>query len=400
MEQSLLESLLENPIRFLTNLYRYEEDRLTSPYLPINGELCSISSLDQVKLVKVSSVFVHLTSADLSFNQRSGKCYPSNYTQRIGSDLFTHELLSSLLLHQYSSGVLTYRLATLCGEPIPESFPSFPHYIPIWTGTESAMGGTPSFGYIQVSRSFQRSANPHRGLVGLLFYKDNVISTLEQLGDNPSPSEKMEFDQSLYSVLNRHTLLDIVRSLLETLNELQRSVSFQHGHLMCRSVYWVENQGWQIGDLERSLFLISIKGTPYLFYPHIEDVYGPRPLNFYLDWYTDEPYYQIETISPSEAHFRGLPFFNSFDTYTLLISLVLIPAFGIPILSDSRLRRCLWEPLWFLPDLHVMENRVISTYRQELSKQNFDKILSLLRGVRLKCRITEHLLNAIFREFA
>jgi hypothetical protein len=112
----------------------------------------------------------------------------------------------------------------------------------------------------------------------------------------------------------------------------------------------------------------------------------------------NEPYYIIDATTNLSAltHIRhaGVPIYFSWDSYTINISLLLIPEVFYPVMSDNRLRSVLFDNLWFPDEYSEIWNRLHTAVQQRKSN-SYNIILDILRGLKLKCRANSILLEGL-----
>lgn len=106
---------------------------------------------------------------------------------------------------------------------------------------------------------------------------------------------------------------------------------------------------------------------------------------------TDQFNFQIYT----HTRHQGIPFYPSLDTYTLLVSMVQIPGYYYTFF-DSQFRSLIWDRLWLTSrEADEMKAKVTTAINGNLPR-SIETTLDLLRGVRLKCGVTQVLFKVLF----
>lgn len=109
-------------------------------------------------------------------------------------------------------------------------------------------------------------------------------------------------------------------------------------------------------------------------------------------------YYTIGSILPAQLYTRtrhmGLPFYRSFDYYTVLCSILTIPAFYFSFFGSPELIRTFWTPLW-LGDEGSKALERIRFYVNAGTGRSIVDALAILRGHQLKCNGLELVLREI-----
>ena len=203
------------------------------------------------------------------------------------------------------------------------------------------------------------------------------------------------------------TILDIFKQLISNLHFLQLKSELVLGNLdftniqlktekveICYSGL-THNSGIcvKISNFSPSAITVNLDGTTSLrIYNRnllIEGYLNALPFIPQTDSFFNEPYYVIDDVSNYVvlAKIRsGLPFYTSFDTYTGLISLISLPGIFYQLFGSNVLREVF--DLMFFPDeitkvylriYNLIVGRILPTY---------NVVLSVLNGIKLKCRLT------------
>lgn len=358
----------------------------------------------------------------------------------VGSDAFTHEFLVSLFLDNFYTPstiipiLLTYAI-TLChpvaqpAVPDPEAY--FPATVPtplqgfgrdepgsILAGSTAFLGQTPR------TISIYRTSQPS-GINGLFLRQAPNLGSLVDLPYSKELADHRVITRvrhrsgtmSTYELIQPPTMQQILNQLLVTLYRLQSNLQFQHGHLTADKI-WLSREAvdtdmygivlildftCKLTDFSRASLTqyLGPNHQPHRFYqrvPQLETVNSARPeFTPIIGDYAGEPYYRINNDFTGAIldrwSYLGYPFYATIDTYTLMVSLLLIPQFHYTIMTDDQLRQTFWEPLWFPVDINLMYNRIVDQLARGTTT-SYDDVIDLIRGVRLKCQVTRDLLRA------
>lgn len=358
----------------------------------------------------------------------------------VGSDAFTNELLISFFLNDFYTPspitpiILTYA-ATLCHPVEPPEVPDPEVYLPESVPSPlqgfgrnepgSLLGGSTAFlGQTPRTISFYRTSRPSR-VTGLFLREIPNLGPLtnlpysNELADHRIATKVRQYngDVSIYELIRPTTMSQILQQLLVALFSLQTYLQFQHGQLTADQI-WLSREAVDVDIYGLPLVLdftckltnfdsscltqyLGPNHRPHRFYqraPQVETVNFERPeFAPFVGDYAGESYYQLNNALTGNIldrwRYLGYPFYSTIDTYTLLVSLLLIPQFHYTIMTNDQLRETFWEPLWFPIDVNVMYNRIVN--QLPLGYTSYDDIIDLLRNVRLKCQVTRDLIYAL-----
>jgi len=258
--------------------------------------------------------------------------------------------------------------------------------------------------------------------------KNNLIGVNEieysKYGSLNNITENRDFDQfrsqfsfytrnkeekKLYGIESVH-ILSIVRHVYSTLDFLQKEGNFNHGDLKVGNIvldsapakgkYGNINLDapftTKLIDFGKSSVTVKSSGKRSIrFYSET------KIANVYLMLTTFEPqiferfgesYYVLDdtlnaTIYAKSRHL-GLPFYMTWDMYTFMVSLFLIPEIYYRVFTNPDLIRRLWEPLWFPDEGSEMYKKIGRAIVNE-TKPSYDNIVSMLKGFKLKCALMD-----------
>ncbi|HLX53294.1 MAG TPA: hypothetical protein VKR58_05110, partial [Aquella sp.] len=124
------------------------------------------------------------------------------------------------------------------------------------------------------------------------------------------------------------------------------------------------------------------------------------PFKPVIDSSLDETYYQITDFltvqTLAQVRHLGIQYYLSFDTITLIISLLLIPEIYYAIMENLALKMILWDALWHPRDHTKMYTRVTEAMLK--GENNYSVIINLLKDVWIKCELTNRLVYLLSDE--
>lgn len=439
---SLIENLNRNPRTFTLTIYNKSSGTLASPYLSVNnseicclirGEqfkelnynnlppVCNVGQIAQLNETGKTSQPYLLTIGDKKFvlkimrskdpfieyitkppsstkNITPGSC---NYKDLkdysyIASDEFTNEYLIGYLLDfvfkQYSGGLknyVTFYTATICASKT--LFKTNNYNIIMMEYCDLG-----SLNNIGLTLPFAPYLEPTK------FNSDGIITNI--------------------NVIKSDVLLDIFKQTITSLDFLQDKLQFVHGDLKTRNIL-LKNEKYsatyrgitinspftvKLADFGKSsmTMLLTDQQKPYRFYNYdslaskyfIFTSFNPK-----INVANAENYYLIDNVTTSTlyAEFRhmGIPFYQTFDTYTFIISLLLIPeifraVFKTEFGVNNMIKPLIWDPLWFPDDVSTVYNALRISIKNG-DENSMGTILSILKNIKLKCNITTNLVKLL-----
>lgn len=228
-------------------------------------------------------------------------------------------------------------------------------------------------------------------------------------------------ETTLVSLVKPEYVMEIFKQLLVGLYELQYSFQFTSGDLKPANVFLKSEPvsgtyygmpiecpfTVKIGDYGKaSLSLPLFDGTVLRLYS--ESYYADKylvvdPFSIKESSTSDGvKYYKLDSSFTSIIYVRsrhmGLPFYQSYDFYTLVIGLMMIPSYHHIILGTDYLRQLIWDPLWLS---EKEANGVLVRVQKKMdkrvdrSKLSFGDAVSILKGVRLRCDVITHVIRLI-----
>ena len=219
-------------------------------------------------------------------------------------------------------------------------------------------------------------------------------------------------DSHRVRVIRRELVLGILSQLAANLHFLQETVHFNHGDLKVDNVLLsdipvsTQYKGLSIsadftvkladygkssitleGDRKTRIYNASYVAKSYLWV---------APFRPNIGSHGNVMYYIVDSYLTSQVYAQsrhmGIPFYLSFDTYTILTSIMAIKEFYYAIMFDKSLRD-VWTNMFFDNDRNTLYRRL----RDNIAKPSFSiaDAIKLLKGIKLKCKGTHIFLDTM-----
>lgn len=265
---------------------------------------------------------------------------------------------------------------------------------------------------------------------GLNIMEHCDLGPLDKVSENPKFSQYgLNYEvtyggyrSSLY-LINESVVKQILTQITVGIHMLQHHVGFISGDLKAGNIFLKSDpidtkyMGIQIkcpftckiADYGKSSAMFrQLNGGIIRFYndSKLSNLYMKiHPFSPNISQEDNEYYYTIGDIFTTQLYTRirhmGIPFYRSFDYYTVLVSLLTIPAFYYTFFASDNLRKIFWDPIWnckfrcgYNPvasrswdengGIKIMEK--IHTYVLERKGRKISDAINILRGTRLKCQ--------------
>lgn len=89
----------------------------------------------------------------------------------------------------------------------------------------------------------------------------------------------------------------------------------------------------------------------------------------------------------------GIPFYHSFDYYTVLVSILTNSSYYYMFFATDYLRKIFWDPIW---DGNEEEARNrIRKYILTTKGNSINDALDILKGMKLKCTAVQEVINML-----
>jgi hypothetical protein len=429
----LIYSLRKDPYIFAKNMYSEETTGYfwnrklitSSPYLRTNNEnLCCLIGASEIKssicLNSVVEPLTHQGKESETLLVKTGsliqpqyhvmKVYNLDKLQIRYSDVAKYPMINYPECFYPNINNLTY-LGTdiftneyLCGYILDDLY------------SKSQLDGVVKF----LSATICNSGNNKKETI-FMEYAD--LGDIINLVENPLTNEFRDLltytDQSGVSFqltsLKIPVIIDICKQIIVNLDFLHKELEFNHGDLKANNILikfapsrgnyqgvnWNSNITLKLADFAKSSLTINTeKGRLrlYNYSSYAEKYDNTFPFEPNLGNQFNEPYYVMDanTNLASLVWIRhlGVPFYFSWDTYTLMISLLMIPEIFYPVMTNQKLRSVLFDSLWFGDDYSTVYSRLYSAV-QERKENSYTTILNILNGLKLKCNANTILLEGL-----
>lgn len=215
-------------------------------------------------------------------------------------------------------------------------------------------------------------------------------------------------------------IVDICKQVIANLEFLHDEIEFNHGDLKANNVLvqntpsrgnykalaWNSEITVKMADFAKSSLTITDKSNRRIrvfnYSSYAERYQAAFPFIPSINSQFAEPYYIMDANTNVAAltwiRHLGIPFYFSWDTYTFMISLLLIPEIFYPVMIDPklspRLRPVLFDSLWFLDESSTAYNRLNNAIQQR-KPNSYSLVLDILGGLKLKCRANTILLEGL-----
>ena len=220
-------------------------------------------------------------------------------------------------------------------------------------------------------------------------------------------------------VVKTNIILDIFKQIIPNLHFLQTTAQFSHGDLKAANVLVSSEQSninyqnirhtspvtYKIADFGNSSLTLAVKTQTGQ--KTIRLYTSSTAANVYLTFSPFEPkvdvkmntaYYELNLSLNASilalARHSGVPFFASFDTVTLIVSLLLIPEVFYAVFTTSQLKSIIWDSLWLPNEESKMYEKLYKMVRDNKGP-SYDNTLTILRGAKVKCNLTADILERL-----
>lgn len=226
-------------------------------------------------------------------------------------------------------------------------------------------------------------------------------------------------------VFTEDFILDMFKQLFVNLQLLQDKYAFNHGNLKKESIY-VKNENinikystirhnskltFKIGDFKHaSMNIVTNQGIRegnnminnirlYNFNKYAHSYFSVLPFKPVIDKSLGETYYIIDDLLDiqllGKIRHLGIQFYSSFDTVTLILSLLMIPQIYYSVFTNQILKNTIWDVLWHPKEESIIFEKLSKMV--ESGKSGYTDILDLIKGRWIKCNLTEELVTSLSR---
>lgn len=259
-------------------------------------------------------------------------------------------------------------------------------------------------------------------IYGLNFMENCDLGALDKVSDNISFSRYIDnynIDDNGDDIRRRLVQPNVVKQILTqivvSIHMLQKYIGFISGDLKAGNVFLksepidttymgIKLQApftCKIADYGKSSCMwIYSDDTALRFYNEntLADLYLKiHPFTPEVTMEDGEYYYTVGNLSVNQIYTRtrhmGIPFYKSFDYYTVLISLLTQPEFYYIFFSTPELIEIFWEPIWSNEGYAVADR--IHEYLSQGKGRRISEVIDLLKGFRLKCDAVNRVITAL-----
>lgn len=230
-------------------------------------------------------------------------------------------------------------------------------------------------------------------------------------------SEYTELNEQSITIFKKNIVIDIFKQITANLHFLWRSIYFNHGGLIASSLS-VDTEratnttyaGLKINspftlkmeNFAHTALTLAINGNKYLrVYQRSSKISTYLKLagfNPIVGTQLSQPYYILDssfnTTALARVRHMGIPFYGSFDLYTVLISLLIMPEIYYTVFTDSKLKNIFFDTMWFIEDISPVF-KAITNAMENKKPNSYDTVISILRGRKLKCNLLNDLLRVL-----
>lgn len=216
-------------------------------------------------------------------------------------------------------------------------------------------------------------------------------------------------------VINPIFISLIIKQVIVTLAFLQDTIYFNHGDPRVNNILISSDPcnvsylgvdidapfTCKITNFDTSALSLKLGSYYHRFYHRIwlsDRFIDTDPFVTNINQSDNTPYYSFDDnfdiISYNRVRQIGFPFYQTFDTYIFIISLLMIPEVFYEVFSNKDLQTRVWDILWFPDDNNLAFTR-LDRFIQRREQNSLSNIIILLRNLKLKCNITHFLVDSL-----
>ena len=218
-------------------------------------------------------------------------------------------------------------------------------------------------------------------------------------------------------ILTKSTLIDLFKQLTANILFLQTEFQFNHGNLNGENILVMNTQNtfdynnvknnsnitFKMNNFEHSSMTVNIGTQPTtslvrIYNKGFTSILTIFPFKPILGKIFSENYYQVDANFDFTTYTRirhmGIPYFNSWDTYTLLLSLLSYREIFFAVFAEEQLRQVFFFDFFFIEDVSRVYKGISNAAIKD-KPLSMNDIIGLLRGARLKCNATDTLFERL-----
>lgn len=204
-----------------------------------------------------------------------------------------------------------------------------------------------------------------------------------------------------------HHINNILKQILVSIDLLQGSCGFIHSDLKAGNIFLKDEPvNISYGNVRiRSPYTCKIAdyGKSSITIDHKIRLYNSTtPSDFFLTFSKFRPEVDDKTYTINrsfnyqvniDSRHAGIPYYKSFDFYTIILSLLTDEKFNVPFFSSRSLRKRYWDPLWTdrsdVDDVELALNSYLGT------DTGINEPIDMLKGKLLKCNVVSEIISTL-----
>ena len=217
--------------------------------------------------------------------------------------------------------------------------------------------------------------------------------------------------------MNKYFVVNLFAQLTANLHFMWYSAYFNHGGLITsslsintkeRSTSNYQNLGLnsefsiKIGDFSVAALTTSVQDGQFIrLYQrntYAEKYLYASPFDPQIGSSFEQSYYKLGTsfglTSLAKVRHMGIPFYSSFDLYTVLVSLLMIPEIYYTVFTDKDLKALFYDTMWFTEDISPVFQDITAAV-QGRKPNDYNTVISILRPRKLKCNLLNDMITVL-----
>jgi len=257
--------------------------------------------------------------------------------------------------------------------------------------------------------------------IGINIMENCDLGTLNKLSEHPMFQEhvqqyNIEYNNTQLSIrlIHPETIRQIFTQVIVSLHMLQTYVSFTSGDMKAANIFVKSDEinteylgiklkapfTCKISDYGKSSCMLHKTNAYVRFYnettaANVYLAFHPFTHDIFED--LGEYFFTTNYVFNSQLYTRirhmGIPYYYSFDYYTLLVSILTNPVFFYMFFSTESLRRTFWDPVW----KDDGDEAIKRIYQYILNKKSdgINDAINILRGLKMRCNAVQLVIDEI-----